>query len=232
MNDLLAQTMIDDKIILVRLILSLTLSSLIGLERESRRQHAGFRTHILISIGSTILMLLSIYIPQTFQNFQNGDPGRIAAQVVSGIGFLGAGAIFKLGSNVRGLTTAATIWTVAAIGLAVGAGMYSGAVICTALILFVLIILDRVENRFFPDMHLKILEIDFNTEKIETEAVFDLIVKANINIQSVNISHSLDARSSQMKLYVNIPVKYSLQELYHQLSKIEKVSGIRIGQDY
>ncbi|HUM48534.1 MAG TPA: MgtC/SapB family protein [Chitinophagales bacterium] len=232
MNDLFLQTVVDERIMILRLVLSLLLSSLIGLERESRRQQAGFRTHILISLGSTLLMLLSIYIPQTFQNFQNGDPGRIAAQVVSGIGFLGAGAIFKLGSNVRGLTTAATIWAVAAIGLTVGAGMYSGAVIATLLILFVLIILDWVENRFFPDLHLKILQVHFSSEKIETEAVFGMLKQFQIAVQSVNISHSLEAKSSQMTLYVNIPVKFPLQELYQQLSKLENVSEIKITQDY
>jgi putative Mg2+ transporter-C (MgtC) family protein len=232
MNDVFYQTVVDDKVIILRLIMSLLLSSLIGLERESRRQHAGFRTHILISLGSTILMLLSIYIPQTFQNFQNGDPGRIAAQVVSGIGFLGAGAIFKLGSNVKGLTTAATIWAVAAIGLTVGAGMYSGALIATVLILFVLIILDRVENKFFPDLHLKILQVHFTTEKIDTEAVFNLLKQLHITIQSVNISHSLNEKTAQMKLYVNIPVKLPLQELYHQLTTIDNVSEIKISQDY
>ena len=232
MNDLFLQTVVDERIMVLRLVLSLLLSSLIGLERESRRQQAGFRTHILISLGSTLLMLLSIYIPQTFQNFQNGDPGRIAAQVVSGIGFLGAGAIFKLGSNVRGLTTAATIWAVAAIGLTVGAGMYSGALIATLLILFVLIILDWVENKFFPELQLKILQVHFNSEKIETEAVFAMLKQFQIVVQSVNVSHSIDAKSSQMTLYVNIPVKLALQEVYQEFTKLDHVSEIKITQDY
>ena len=124
MSSLFDQTYIDERIITLRLIISLILGGLIGLERESRRQQAGLRTHILICVGSTLLMLLSIYIPQTFSKFSNGDPGRIAAQVITGIGFLGGGAIFKLGSNVRGLTTAASIWAVAAVGLTVGAGLY------------------------------------------------------------------------------------------------------------
>ena len=109
---------------LLRLCLSLIAGGLIGFERESRRQPAGLRTHILISVGSTLLMLLSIYIPQHYFDMKSGDPGRIAAQVVSGIGFLGAGAIIKLGNNVKGLTTAASIWVVAGIGLALGAGLY------------------------------------------------------------------------------------------------------------
>jgi putative Mg2+ transporter-C (MgtC) family protein len=108
----------------LRLLLSFVVGMLIGLELEANHQPAGLRTHILISIGSTVVMLISIFIPQTFTGFV-GDPGRIAAQVVSGIGFLGAGAILKFGTDVKGLTTAASIWAMAAVGLAIGAGMYA-----------------------------------------------------------------------------------------------------------
>jgi len=107
---------------ILRLVLGFLAGGLIGLERSSRRQVAGLRTHILIATGATLLMLLSIYIPQQFNPQGNNDPGRIAAQVVSGIGFLGAGAIIRLGNSIRGLTTAASLWFVAAVGLAVGAG--------------------------------------------------------------------------------------------------------------
>ena len=226
------QTFVDEKLITFRLVLSLVLGGLIGLERESRRQQAGLRTHILICLGSTILMLLSIYIPQTFRDFQNGDPGRIAAQVISGIGFLGGGAIFKLGSNVRGLTTAATIWAVAAVGLTVGAGLYTGAAIATALILFVLIILDRLENKFFPEVHLKILNVYFNRDKVETDEIFEILKRFKIDIKSINIIQSSDKKGIHIKLYIHVPVKLELQKLYHELNVIDQVSQIEISQDY
>ena len=105
-----------------RLLLSLIIGGIIGLERRWRLQPTGFRTHILICLGATLLTMLSIYIPQ---EYHEGDPGRIAAQIVTGIGFLGAGAIIKIGSNVRGHTTAASIWLVSAIGMGVGAGLYA-----------------------------------------------------------------------------------------------------------
>ena len=226
------QTFVDEKLITFRLVLSRVLGGLIGLERESRRQQAGLRTHILICLGSTILMLLSIYIPQTFRDFQNGDPGRIAAQVISGIGFLGGGAIFKLGSNVRGLTTAATIWAVAAVGLTVGAGLYTGAAIATALILFVLIILDRLENKFFPEVHLKILNVYFNRDKVETDEIFEILKRFKIDIKSINIIQSSDKKGIHIKLYIHVPVKLELQKLYHELNVIDQVSQIEISQDY
>ena len=112
----------------IRLALAMLAGGLVGLEREIHRQTAGLRTHILISLGSCLLMMLSIWMPQSV-GLDKGDPGRIAAQVVSGIGFLGAGAFIKIGNNVKGLTTAASIWVVAAIGLAIGAGMYGPAAI-------------------------------------------------------------------------------------------------------
>ena len=151
--DFLNETELTFPVIAFRLILGFILGGIIGYEREGHNQPAGFRTHILITMGSAMLMLLSIYVPRTLgmrgiNGIITGDPGRIAAQVVSGIGFLGAGAILKLGVNVRGVTTAASIWTVAALGLVVGAGMYATALFGTALIMFVLVVLDQVEKKF------------------------------------------------------------------------------------
>ena len=108
-----------------KLLLSLVLGALVGMERKHKGQKAGIRTFALMSMGATLAMLVSIYIPQVYLGLKNGDPGRIAAQVVSGVGFLGAGAIIQSKGSVRGLTTAAGIWVTAMIGLAVGAGMYA-----------------------------------------------------------------------------------------------------------
>jgi len=134
--------------IIIRLCLSFVAGSIIGFERSSRRQIAGLRTHILIALGSACLMLLSIWLPQ---QLNGGDPGRIAAQVVSGMGFLGAGAIIRLGNNIKGLTTAASLWLTAAIGLTIGAGMYIAAFTVVALALIALILMNRLEKKIFPD---------------------------------------------------------------------------------
>ena len=102
-----------------KLILSMLLGAIVGYERKRKGQPAGVRTFSLIAMGSTLAMLLSIYVPQEYMGLKNGDPGRIAAQVITGIGFLGAGAIIQMKGSVRGLTTAAGIWMVAIIGMAV-----------------------------------------------------------------------------------------------------------------
>ena len=127
----------------LKLLLSMVLGAMVGLERRHKGQIAGMRTFALISMGATLAMLVSIYIPEKLLGMtENGDPGRIAAQVISGIGFLGAGAIIQMKGSVRGLTTAAGMWMTASIGLAVGAGMYLVAVVASALIILVLTLLE------------------------------------------------------------------------------------------
>jgi len=125
---------------LLRVVVAAGLGGLVGLERELREREAGFRTHLLVSVGSCLFTLVSAYGFHEFLvnggSIVRADPTRIAAQIVTGIGFLGAGAIIRQGFSVRGLTTAATLWVVAAIGMASGAGYYSAAVITTALVLF------------------------------------------------------------------------------------------------
>ena len=125
-----------------RLCLSAGLGAVLGLEREWRQKYAGLRTNILIAIGSTLFTLMSIDLSVS----SGGDPTRVAAQIVTGIGFLGAGAIMRTGSGVRGLTTAAMIWVNAAIGVAVGGGEYHVAIIATVVTLAVLTILNPVER--------------------------------------------------------------------------------------
>ena len=129
----------------VRLVLAAVLGAAIGIEREAREQPAGMRTHLLVSVGSAAFTILSIY------GFQapGADPARVAAQIVTGIGFLGAGAILKIGVNVRGLTTAASLWAVAAVGMGAGAGAWGVALGTTVIVIFSLGPLRFVERRLF-----------------------------------------------------------------------------------
>ncbi|CAN7721660.1 MgtC/SapB family protein [Paenibacillus sp. LjRoot56] len=151
--------------LLIRMLIATLLGGLIGLEREWSNHAAGFRTHILVCLGSTTIMLLSIYGFSEFVNESNvrADPARLAAQVISGIGFLGAGAILRNGSVVSGLTTAASVWVVAAVGLCVGAGFFFVAVLCTFLALVSLLLLNKWEkyllrNRRVHEITVKVLD--------------------------------------------------------------------------
>lgn len=129
--------------LLLRLLLAAGLGATIGIERELRRKPAGLRTNILIALGSALFTTISLQLAAS-----GGTPDRIAAQIVTGIGFLGAGAILRNGENVHGMTTAATIWVNAAIGMAAGAGQYAMAIIATFVTLVVLVILPPVEAYF------------------------------------------------------------------------------------
>lgn len=138
--------MISDTEVILRLMLAVLLSGLVGLEREAKGRAAGLRTHMLVCTGSCLMTLTGVYLMDHYPA-AGIDPTRIAAQVVSGIGFLGAGTIIQFRDSVRGLTTAASVWAAAGIGLAVGAGFYLGAVAATGLVLVVLLMLHRLEDR-------------------------------------------------------------------------------------
>ena len=141
--------MLNDLEIFIRLLLALILSGLIGLERQMHRRTAGLRTHILVSLGSCLIMLTSLYIFAIYKNEVPLDPARIAAGVITGIGFLGAGAIIRDREGVKGLTTAASLWVVAGIGLATGCGFYKAALFTTVLALLTLFFLRYVERIMF-----------------------------------------------------------------------------------
>lgn len=141
--------MLTDTQIIIRLILSVVLSGFIGLERQIHRRSAGLRTHILVCLGSCLIMLTSLYIFDIYKNHAQLDPSRIAAGVITGIGFLGAGTIIREREEVKGLTTAASLWVVMGIGLAVACGFYMASVFTTGLVLIVLLLLRQVETKVF-----------------------------------------------------------------------------------
>lgn len=129
--------------IFFKLILSVLCGGIIGWERERYHKPAGFRTHTLVCMGSALFMMVSIYISS---KYSQSDPARIAAQVVTGIGFIGAGTIWMSRGSVKGLTTAATLWSTAGVGLAIGCGFYSGAIIASVFILIVLLAFPYMEK--------------------------------------------------------------------------------------
>lgn len=139
--------MVANREVILRLLMAVLCGGLVGLEREASGRAAGFRTHILVCIGSALVTLTAIHLMEAYKGVAAIDPGRVIAQVVSGIGFLGAGTIIQFRDSIRGLTTAASLWTVAGIGLAVGSGFYVGAVSTTTLVLVVLYMLSHVERR-------------------------------------------------------------------------------------
>lgn len=216
---------------LARLVLSLLACGLVGLEREMRRQTAGWRTHIIIGLGATLLMLLSVWLPQTVAG-DKGDPGRIAAQVVSGIGFLGAGAFIKVGNNMKGLTTASTIWFVAGMGLAIGAGMWQIALVTLGLALVVLVFLEPLEKKWFPSERLKLLQIWYEGSSLDRKAVHATLKAFRIHVQTVDASLSVNKKQTRLSALVKVPISVDLDALFSDLRKTGKVAKVRLHENY
>ena len=224
---LLSQTEITAEVTAYRLILSLILGGLIGLDREKSRQAAGLRTHILICTGSTLLMLVSAFVPQKFE-YEMGDPGRIVAQVVSGIGFLGAGAIFRLGVNVKGLTTAASIWVVAAIGITVGTGLYEAAIFATFLLLFVLIVLNNIEKIIFPHQLMKIIKIKTKSTEFEENNILKIFKTHNIKLGIKNLSQDYIKNETDYIYYIYLTKKTDVDKMIVDLSDLKDITLISL----
>jgi putative Mg2+ transporter-C (MgtC) family protein len=212
-----------------KLVLAILAGGLVGLNRERQKQPAGFRTHILICVGACLLMILSIYIPQNYFNFKNGDPGRIAAQVVSGIGFLGAGAIMRLGTNVRGITTAASIWLISAIGLTIGAGLYSISFFTLILALFTLIILEKVEHRFFPQFVVKTLKLVFTKPEYPGDEIKTILHKGKIDISDISINiHNRAGMQIEISLIVKMSENLNFSQVINDLNSLPNIESLKI----
>jgi putative Mg2+ transporter-C (MgtC) family protein len=179
---------ISDGELLLRLGLTVVLCGAIGLEREARGQVAGLRTHILVGLGSALFTLVSAYAFLDHDPNDRVDPTRIAAQIVTGIGFLGAGTIIRQGLTVRGLTTAASLWIVAAIGMAGGAGYYLGAIATTAIVLVALVGFRRLRplliTRLRTDFVLLELEME---ERGQFSTVLEILGRHGVNLEGMAI---------------------------------------------
>ncbi|MDO4210573.1 MAG: MgtC/SapB family protein [Bacteroidales bacterium] len=211
-----------------KLLLSLLLGAVVGLERRHKGQIAGMRTFALISMGATLAMLVSIYIPQEYMGLKNGDPGRIAAQVISGIGFLGAGAIIQMKGSVRGLTTAAGIWMTACIGLAVGAGMYIIAVAACLLIIFVLMFLESLEKRLFKGGEAKIVRLKVDEILTDTSIYHECFAKYNVHISDEYLRYDYTREISTINFMVRCKSNTDFVTLFAEMRGLGPVLSLML----
>jgi len=213
--------------VLLRICVAAILAGLVGLERETAKRPAGFRTHILVSVSSCLVMIGNLYAFELFKNQANMDPTRLGAQVISGIGFLGAGTILKEGATIRGLTTAASLWSVACIGLVCGLGFYVGAVFATIFVLISLIALNKIENMINKKnayIHLTLKSVDKPGQlgKIGTE-----LGNLNLTIKNVAIEPA-DEYSVIIKLLLKGSKNVKIEDIINSISLVEDVSLIEI----
>jgi len=218
--------MISDLDITERLAAAAVLGSLIGFERERLLWAAGIRTHMLVSVGACLLMIVSAYGFQTVIQAPHVilDPARIAAQVVSGIGFLGAGAILLRGQVVRGLTTAASIWAVAAVGLAAGGGLYFAATISTAIMLVILAGLKPLEEAYRSQLQSYEIEVAAEREAVTAANLKKLLgVRAN-QIRRVVIEDAEGGAAQRLTVFLT---RVSHEDASRAAEKLASASGVR-----
>ena len=216
--------------IVLRVVLAAVLGGAIGLERELRDREAGLRTHLLVSVGAALFTMVSAYAWTDWQFSQREglvfDPTRIAAQVVTGIGFLGAGAIIRQGLSVKGLTTAATLWVVAAIGMAAGVGYYEAAFVTTALVLVSLwplrIVAYRMSARTRPEEGHLAVDLPAGASAV---SVLEAAERVGAEVASLEFEEEGDRR--RIDLRVRLGRGRSQAELIDALTQVEAVRGAR-----
>lgn len=211
-----------------KLCLSMVLGSVVGYERKRKGQIAGVRTFSLICMGATLAMIISIYVPQVYLGLKNGDPSRIAAQVVSGIGFLGAGAIIQMKGSVRGLTTAAGIWMIAAIGMAVGVGLYVVAAIATLLILFILLQLERIEHRISLGSESRTISITVGAIVTDIAPYKQLLKDDNITLTHYYISFDYTNDTTKINLVVLAKESVDFMNVFARLRTLQPTQNITL----
>ena len=225
--------MLSELDIVLRLVLSCLLGGVVGYERQSRSKVAGLRTHILVSLGSCLIMILSLMVYSSVQGLTNADPSRLAAQVVSGIGFLGAGSIManRQDFTVTGLTTAASLWVVAAVGLATGAGYWLAAAVTTFLVYVTLAALGRLERHIKActttacSHDLLITTLDRPGQIGKIGACFG---EAGISIRNIHIQ-SADDHLHRLDISVTIdsPKHFSTFQIISNLLTIEGIISVK-----
>ena len=212
--------------VVIRILLAGVLGGLIGIEREIREHTAGFRTHILVAVGAAAFTLASSYGLEG----TDFDPNRISAQVVTGIGFLGAGAIIRYGVSVRGLTTAASLWTVAAVGLLAAQGFYSAAVITTAVVMISLYVLRLIENRIlYPRLGQAVgVRIHFRSPGFSSLAqLLGMLHAAHVIVKEMAVVPGEDDRDT-IHLFLKMPRGLDRAKLTALIAELEEVRSVSV----
>jgi putative Mg2+ transporter-C (MgtC) family protein len=217
--------------VFLRLGVSVLLGGAIGWEREMREQPAGLRTHLLVSLASATFMVVSTQFVFFQHYLDNGviraDMGRIASNVVVGIGFLGGGAILHSGLRIKGLTTAASLWLVAAVGLASGSGMFALAVMATVISLFALVALRVVERAFKSALHLRV-RIDTDGESLTRARVQEALRPLGARVTDVDYARDRTRNRSRIFLDIRLPAHDLEESMVKLLEDLPSVRSLRV----
>lgn len=210
--------------IIIRLLVAAILGAAVGFERERDSQPAGLRTHMILVVGATLTMCLSINIASKY----NGDPARLAAQVVSGIGFLGAGAILRYGFNVKGLTTATTLWSMAIVGLAIGYGFYWTGIATTAIMLVTLTLLNVIEKRWVRTNIIRNIEIQAADSGSIVKTIRKAVTKLSEQVMSFSVQKNLKSNRIRIQIVARISKGEKMEDLTQAISSIDGIRSLKV----
>lgn len=213
---------------LFRLLLSMLLGMVVGYERKRKGQIAGIRTFALMAMGACLAMLLSIYVPQVYLGLKNGDPSRIAAQVITGVGFIGGGAMIQNKGAVRGLTTAAGIWITASIGMAVGVGMYLCAIIATAVCVLILVGIEWYEHFRHVGQETKVFNVTVNEIITDLKAYHEVFAEHRVHLSTYYIEYDYDHNRTIVNFVVLAPTRSNLIPVISDLRKLAPTKSIML----
>lgn len=220
----------DIFLIATRLILAAILGAVIGIEREIKNRAAGFRTHIIVSVGACLIMLIGIDGIGKFSSDTARDTARIAGQVISGIGFLGAGTILQKKNAVTGLTTAATLWLSAAIGLAVGIGYYEGAIIATVICLVTLISLNKISD-LINKKTIKSYSMIFDTYNFNQDSFYEFTSKEGVEIRKLDIIDEEMDDKSMIEVPFSFNKNYDIDGFFKKLKSEYNLQSVKSVDD-
>ncbi|HEX9780316.1 MAG TPA: MgtC/SapB family protein [bacterium] len=213
----------SDLVVLQRLLVIALLAGVIGYERERHGRAAGFRTHIFVGVGSCLVMLTGLHLAAASNGAYELDPTRMAAQVVSGIGFLGAGTILRFRASVRGLTTAASLWVVCGIGLAVGAGFMSGALMAGGIVIVALFWLSRLEQAMRKEWY-HTLTVEADSPGDILSEIRQVLAEFDVEIRDFEVTKGGLEGTSQLELHVKL---LSVRDREGILNDLRSVRGVR-----
>lgn len=216
----------DDLDMLGRLCLAALLGGLVGLEREFHHQPAGLRTHMIVALGACLIMLVSMHM--TDLSSGKSDPARIAAQVVAGVGFLGAGAIMRSGLSVRGLTTAACLWTVAGVGLASGCGYWKGAVATTVLTLVATYLFQKLEIRISKGRFIRRFVVQARDSATLVSTLEAILGKSGIAVREIDLQRDILEKRLQVTITAHCPEDANVDRLSRAFSEVPEVEKVEI----
>lgn len=218
--------------VVLKLCVAAVLGAIIGAEREFHGRAAGLRTQLLVALGSCLAMVVSLNFATTFgwesaTTALRVDPARVAYGIMSGIGFLGAGAILRYGAGIRGLTTAASLWCTAAVGLACGFGMFTVSVVTTGIVLFALLVMSRIDH-IIPSQKYKTLRVTLPSAQGTADRLSEVLGKYGVRVMDIDTFRDNDLKQDRLTLHVSISSRVKKIDFLEWLKEVPNISQINI----